>query len=54
MKSTVSKRIINSNFDNSLAATTTNAISTNAASKPVKASDVFCFMDMRSPESMYF
>jgi len=41
MKSTVSKRIINFYFDNSLAGTTTNAMSTIAASRPVNASDVF-------------
>jgi hypothetical protein len=36
------------------AATTTNAIRTIAASRPVNASDVFFFMDMRSPLIIMF
>jgi len=41
MKPIVSKRIINLYFDNSLTATTTNLISTIAASRPLNASEEF-------------
>ena len=54
MKPTVSKRTINLNFDNSLTATSTNVISTIAAIRPVKASDISRFMIMRSPELINF